>query len=221
MDLQQLDRRTRKLLYMHGVHHPAAAVDRLYAPCTEGGRGLDRSSRRISLVLWGWTVAFVTALISSCKWYRGVMLGGPPIQSNAWPVSLLHSCRRVSLNTAQLQDSLSKYYKSQSLHGSGTILCDSVFEQAPQTDAKHFHTCSSSLCVQSWRRKPMHGQYCRLTEKPPVDMKETYRWPKSSNLPAATEKLVVAAQDQAFRTRYHMSATFCIEMSVPLAACAV
>ena len=39
----------------------------------------------------------------------------------------------------------------------------------------------------------MHGQYRRLTEKPPVDMKETYRRLKPSNLPAATEELVVAA----------------------------
>ena len=39
--------------------------------------------------------------------------------------------------------------------------------------------------------------------KPHVDMKETYRWLKSSNLPAATEGLVVAAQDQALRTCYY------------------
>ena len=36
-DLQQLDRRTRKLLTMHVVRHPSADVDRLYAPCNEGG----------------------------------------------------------------------------------------------------------------------------------------------------------------------------------------
>ena len=41
-DLQQLDRRTRKLLTMHGVLHPSADVDRLYAPCNEGGRGLQQ-----------------------------------------------------------------------------------------------------------------------------------------------------------------------------------
>ena len=40
--------------------------------------------------------------------------------------------------TAQLQRSLSKDNKSKSLHGSGTILCDGVFEQAPQTNAKYF-----------------------------------------------------------------------------------
>ena len=49
----------------------------------------------------------------------------------------------------------------------------------------------------------MHGQYRRLTKQPPVDMKETYGWLKAVNLPAATEGLVVAAQDQALRTRYY------------------
>ena len=49
----------------------------------------------------------------------------------------------------------------------------------------------------------MHRHYCRLTEQPPVDMKETYRWLKAANLPAATEGLVVAAQDQAFQTLYY------------------
>ena len=51
MDLQQLNRRTRKLLSMHGVHHPSADVDRLYAPCSDGGGGYNRLSRHISHVL--------------------------------------------------------------------------------------------------------------------------------------------------------------------------
>ena len=41
-DLQQLDWRTRKLLTMHGVHHSSVDVDRLYAPCNEGGPGLQQ-----------------------------------------------------------------------------------------------------------------------------------------------------------------------------------
>ena len=36
-----------------------------------------------------------------------------------------------------------------------------------------------------------------------MDLKETYEWLKAANLPAATERLVVAAQDQALRTRYY------------------
>ena len=53
--------------------------------------------------------------------------------------------------------------------------------------------------------------------RPPVDVNVTYGWLMLLNLPAATERLVVAAQNQAFRTRYY-ERNFCIVMSVPLAA---
>ena len=39
-ELQKLDRKKRKLLTIHGLHHPKADVDRLYVPRKEGGRGL-------------------------------------------------------------------------------------------------------------------------------------------------------------------------------------
>ena len=37
---QKLDRKTRKLLTIHGQHHPKEDVDRLYVPRKQGGRGL-------------------------------------------------------------------------------------------------------------------------------------------------------------------------------------
>ena len=39
-ELQKLDRKTRKLLTIHGQHHPKGDVDHLYVPRKEGGRGL-------------------------------------------------------------------------------------------------------------------------------------------------------------------------------------
>jgi len=39
-ELQKLDHKTRKLLTIHGQHHPKADVDRLYVPRQQGGRGL-------------------------------------------------------------------------------------------------------------------------------------------------------------------------------------
>ena len=80
---------------------------------------------------------------------------------------------------------------------------ESGFKQAPETDARHYCTSCTSFGVRSWSGKPMHGQYCRLTEQPPVDMKETYGWLKAANLAATTEGLVVAAQDQALWTQYY------------------
>jgi len=38
--LQKLDRKTRKLLTIHGQHHQKADVDRFYDPRKQGGRGL-------------------------------------------------------------------------------------------------------------------------------------------------------------------------------------
>ena len=115
-----------------------------------------------------------------------------------------HSIKHMACRfTAQLRRSLASDDKSQSLHRNASISVEGGFEQAPETDARHYRTCCSSLRVRSWSGKPMHGQYRRLTEQPPVDMKETYGWLKAANLPAATEGLVVAAQDQALRTRYY------------------
>jgi len=39
-ELQKLDRKTRKLLTIHGQHHPKADVDRLYVSRKQGGMGL-------------------------------------------------------------------------------------------------------------------------------------------------------------------------------------
>ena len=152
----------------------------------------SRSRQCTSLALWGWNVISVIVPIPRCSLYMSVTLEVPGTRSRAWLVALLHR-------------DLAKDDTSQSLHGSGTVASDGVFEQAPQMDAKHFRMCDSSLRVRSWSRKPMHGQYCCLTEQSPVDTKETFGWLKAANVPGATEGLVVAAQ----------------EMSVPLAACAV
>ena len=40
MELEKLDRRTRKLMTIYGAHHPKADVGRLYLQRCEGGRGL-------------------------------------------------------------------------------------------------------------------------------------------------------------------------------------
>ena len=39
-ELAELDRKTRKLLTIHGALHPRSNVNRLYLPRREGGRGL-------------------------------------------------------------------------------------------------------------------------------------------------------------------------------------
>ena len=38
-EIEKLDRKTRKILTMNGMHHPRADVDRLYIKRKDGGRG--------------------------------------------------------------------------------------------------------------------------------------------------------------------------------------
>ena len=192
-DLQQLDRRTRKLLTMHGVHHPSADVERLYATCNEGGRGLQQ----------------IEAMYKSCI----VGLECYLRDSSDPNMQLVYECdygrSRYSIKSmacrfnAQLRRDLAKDNTSQILHGSGTVAPDGVFEQAPQMDAKHFRKCNSCLRVLPWSRKPMHGQYRCLTDQSPVDTKETFGWLKAADLSGATEGMVVTAQDHVLRTRYY------------------
>ena len=40
MELEEVDRKTRKLVTMYEAHHPKEEVDRLYLQRHEGGRGL-------------------------------------------------------------------------------------------------------------------------------------------------------------------------------------
>jgi hypothetical protein len=39
-EIQKLDRKTRKMLTIHGQHHPKADIDHLYVPRKDGERGL-------------------------------------------------------------------------------------------------------------------------------------------------------------------------------------
>jgi hypothetical protein len=39
-EIQKLERKTRKMVTIHGQHHPKADIDRLYVPRKDGGRGL-------------------------------------------------------------------------------------------------------------------------------------------------------------------------------------
>ena len=163
MDLQQLNRRTRKLLSMHGVHHIAADVDRLYAPCSDGGRGLQQ----IESTYQSCIVRLNCYLDDSSDPFMQMIQECESGKSS-------HSIKRMACRfTAQLRRSLASDDKLQNLHRNASISVEGGFKQATETDARHYCMCCSSLRVRSWSEKSMHGQYHRLTEQPPVDMKET------------------------------------------------
>ena len=113
-------------------------------------------------------------------------------QSSALLVALLHSCGGVLLRTTSR-----RVYTE--MHPSWLKVASSK-RLKQMRDITYMLQFSSCAVLE---REAYARQYRRLTEQPPVDMKETYGWLKAANLPAATEALVVAAQDQALWTQYY------------------
>ena len=148
---------------MHGAHHSSADVDRLYAPCNEGGRGLQQ----IESVYQSCIVGLDRYLRDSPDPYMQMVYECGSRKSQ-------YSIKRMARQfTEKVRGDLARDSTTQTVHGDVSAKSDGVFAQAPQMDAKHFRQCSSSLRVRTWSRKPMHGQYRRLSEQSPVDMKET------------------------------------------------
>ena len=138
-DLQQLDRRTRKLLSMHGVHHPSADVDRLYAPCSDGGRGLQQieSAYKSCIVRLNCYLADrsdpLMNIIRECD-----------SRKSSHSIECM-ACRF----TAQLRRSLASDERFQNLHRNASISVECDFEQASETNARHYRTCCSFVRVRS------------------------------------------------------------------------
>ena len=107
---------------MHGVHHPAADVDRLYSPYSDGGRKLQQIEStyqscivRLNCYLADSSDSFIQ-MIRECD-------------SGKSSHSIKHMACRF---TAQLRRSLASDNKSQSLHRNASISVEGGFEQAPE-----------------------------------------------------------------------------------------
>ena len=59
-----MDRKTRKLLTSHRMHHPKEDVNRLYLPMSNGGRGMIQ----LEIVYKTKTIAMSTYLSTNSGW---------------------------------------------------------------------------------------------------------------------------------------------------------
>ena len=110
-NLQRLDRRTRKLISMHGVHHTSADVDRLYAPCSDRVRGIQQ----IESTYQSCIVRLNCYLADSSYPFMQMIRECDSGKSS-------HSIKRMTFRfTVQQRRSLTSDDKSQNLHRNSSI----------------------------------------------------------------------------------------------------
>jgi hypothetical protein len=56
---------------------------------------------------------------------------------------------------------------------------------------------------EEFKRKPIHGKFCRDLERPNVDKEKSLAWVCSSELNGESERLITAAKYQTLNKRYH------------------
>ena len=140
-----MDRKTRKVLNMYQALHPRSNVDRLYLPCSEGGKGLlsleecvNAEKRSLGQYL----------KMNEDEWLR-----------SAWEEGLIKE------------------------------------DEDPQV----YRERTSKSRMEDWQNKPMHGQFLRQTKD--LSSNDTWQWLQRGELKKETEGMIMAAQDQALRTR--------------------
>jgi len=59
-----------------------------------------------------------------------------------------------------------------------------------------------------WKNKVMHGQYIRNIDRQLVGEEASFLWLSKGDLKAETESVIVAAEDQALKTKYYATKIF-------------
>ena len=54
----------------------------------------------------------------------------------------------------------------------------------------------------AWCEKHMHGKFPKYLDNPHIDVDQSFQWMKHTGLKGETGGLIIAAQDQALKTRY-------------------
>ena len=67
-------------------------------------------------------------------------------------------------------------------------------------DSKVYREKTSKSRMEEWQSKPMHVQFIRHTKD--LSSTDTWQWFQRGELKKETEGMIMAAQDQALRTRY-------------------
>ena len=145
-DLQNIDRKTRKLMTINKALHPRACVARIYIPRGQGGKGMQS----------------------------------------------VEDCINIERRT------LGQYLKQNQDEWLKTAWNEKVI--SVDEDPDRYREMIATQRKEEWENKQMQGQYLRQTKE--IAQDGSWQWLMRGELKKETEGMLMAAQDQALRTRY-------------------
>lgn len=179
-DMRRMDRKTRKMLTMHGMHHPRADTERLYVPRQDGGRGLHQLES-----------AYTIAIIGLSKYLE--------MSVRDKFIDMVKKHDEAKPKTKSLL-ALAKRFKTDLNFTEPANINKPIVEVVKDLRKE----VKSEICkqlIKEWSSKPMHGKYPLSVQQPHVNRKATHAWLQRGRLKGETEALITAAQDQSLRTR--------------------
>ena len=184
LDLQRMDRKPRKLLTSHRMHHPKADVDRLYLPRSNGGRGMIQ----LEMAYKTTTIAMSTYLSTNSDWMLKLVYQHH--KSNK-----LHSI----VKEARI------YEKDLDFNIGTPPHPDLPATKQAKMVKQAAKACGLKQLGEKWLKKPLHGKYNLRCQKADVDVTATHQWLRSSGPKSETEGFIIAAQDQYLFTRNYQA----------------
>lgn len=179
-ELQNLDRKTRKILSAERMHHPKADVDRIYLKRSEGGRSLIQLEATYKVT----TIGLDTYLKSK----------DDPLLEIATSHERQKKKYSVVKQAAKFKNQLKVPEVERAQDDTPTTYAKKVKKKAQQEVQKQLK--------EKWKEKEMHGRYPKRLEEGDVDNVESNQWLRTAGLKSETEGLIIAAQDQSLKTRY-------------------
>lgn len=175
-ELAKLDTHFRTEMTKHCLHHPRAAVQRMYLPRAGGGRGFLCLSEMHDRAVAGI--------------YNYLQRMAPTIPRLA--VLLQYHEQKHIYSVARLAR---KFLPEVGIE---SVLPPGQFRAALKRG------CANHRMAQL-QAKPLHGMYWSRSAAAGLSSELSFLWLRNGSLPLATEGLIIAAQDQALATRNYLN----------------